>query len=98
MAEQPVSSVILDTLGLLFGAVHSVQWSRLVLGLGRLLAFPFKIFLLWPARFVGSVLLVVFSPLVLIFSYITSFISATVDLIISLEPFYTLVSALVLSS
>jgi hypothetical protein len=90
MAEQPVSSVILDTLGLLFGAVRSVQWSRLVLGLGRLLAFPFKIFLLWPARFVGSVLLVVFSPLVLIFSYITSFISATVDLIISLEPFYTL--------
>lgn len=88
MAEPTAISVILEPLTLIVTtltsivtSIHYAWWAKKTL---LLVTFPFKV-LLVPFRFLATVLLVIFAPVIHVLSYVHSCVRVVLGLVASLE-------------
>ncbi|KPM38366.1 hypothetical protein AK830_g8205 [Neonectria ditissima] len=87
-----VPSLILDALISVFSFLRSIHWTLRISQLLSLFALPFR-FILYPMRFVASVLLTLFAPAIYLASFSIAGIQAVIAFFISLEPLYTFFGA-----
>ncbi|KFA61030.1 hypothetical protein S40285_07427 [Stachybotrys chlorohalonatus IBT 40285] len=80
-------SIVVGTVKLIVNALISIPWLRYLSLAGRVLVWPLRIIIV-PFSLVARVLLVVFSPLIYVLSFVLSCISTTFAFIASLEPLY----------
>lgn len=77
-------SIVVGTVKLIVNALISIPWLRYLSLAGRVLVWPLRIIIV-PFSLVARVLLVVFSPLIYVLSFVLSCISTTFAFIASLE-------------